>query len=142
LVAVLAIHFLIRPRDRTGPVGYKVSLITFANGEPVAPANSMTANADIFANSNNSVCPNNCFRPVGIAIDGQGRMFVSSDATGEIYVVVKDHGTTASNPTSSPSGTSTSTGIHPTVSSAATKLGVGLAAYLAFFMCLMMYRNI
>ena len=41
-------------------------------------------------NANESVCPDNCFRPVGIAFDDQGRLFVSSDASGEIYVVVKD----------------------------------------------------
>lgn len=88
-------------RDRTDPSGYKVSLISFANGEPVAPANSNTSYIDIFANANNTVCPGNCFRPVGLAFDSQGRMFVSSDASGEIYVVTKDetaNGTTGSSP--------------------------------------------
>lgn len=77
-------------RDRTDPSGYKVSLISFANGEPVAPAKSNTSYTDIFANANNTVCPGNCFRPVGLVFDSQGRMFVSSDASGEIYVVTKD----------------------------------------------------
>lgn len=77
-------------RDRTDPSGYKVSLISFGNGQPVAPANSTTSYTDIFANSNNTACPSNCFRPVGLAFDSQGRMFVSSDASGEIYIVVKD----------------------------------------------------
>lgn len=45
---------------------------------------------DILANADNSVCPDHCFRPVGIAFDDQGRLFVSSDASGEIYVVVRD----------------------------------------------------
>ena len=117
------------PRDRTIPVGYKVSRIAFANGEPVAPAHSTNALIDIFANADDSVCPTNCFRPVGIAFDGQGRMFISSDATGEIYVVVNEQ-------TAMPSATSTSTGSSPTASSAATKLGVGLAAYLALLMSL------
>ena len=88
-------------RDRTDPVGYKVSLISFANGGPVAPANSNTSYIDIFANANNTVCPGNCFRPVGLAFDSQGRMFVSSDASGEIYVVTKDetaNGTTGTSP--------------------------------------------
>ena len=88
-------------RDRTDPVGYKVSLISFANGGPVAPANSNTSYVDIFANANNTVCPENCFRPVGLAFDSQGRMFVSSDASGEIYVVTKDetaNGTTGTSP--------------------------------------------
>ncbi|KAL9069475.1 MAG: hypothetical protein Q9161_005526 [Pseudevernia consocians] len=94
--------------DRTDPSGYKVSLISFgANGEPVAPANSDTSYTDIFANANNTACPGNCFRPVGLAFDSQGRMFISSDASGEIYVVTKDetaNGTTGS--TSSGSGSS------------------------------------
>ena len=94
-------------RDRTDPSGYKVSLISFANGEPVAPANSNTSYTDIFANANNAACPDGCFRPVGLAFDSQGRMFVSSDASGEIYVIAKDeiaNGTTGS--TSSTSGSS------------------------------------
>lgn len=41
-------------------------------------------------NEDLSVCPEQCFRPVGMAFDGQGRLFMSSDATGEIYVVVKN----------------------------------------------------
>ena len=118
-------------RDRTDPVGYKVSRIAFANGEPVAAADSATTITDIFANADNSVCPSNCFKPVGIAFDGKGRMFVSSDATGEIYVVVSDQAAT-------PSATSTSTSTSPTASSAARKLSVGLAANLAFLTCFML----
>lgn len=76
--------------DRSNPIGYKLSVIPFATGEPVAAANNNTATTDILANANNAVCPNNCLRPVGIAIDGQGRLFMSSDASGEIYVIVKD----------------------------------------------------
>lgn len=94
-------------RDRTEPSGYKVSLISFANGEPVAPANSNTSYTDIFANADNSACPGNCFRPVGLAFDSQGRMFVSSDASGEIYVVVRDetaNSTTGSGTSGSSSG--------------------------------------
>ena len=77
-------------RDRIQPVGYKVSLINFANGEPVAPAMSTTSYTDILTNADNSKCPNACFRPVGMAFDRQGRLFVSSDDSGEIYVLVAD----------------------------------------------------
>ena len=103
---------LIRYRDRTSPVGYKLSVIPFTNGEPVASSNNKTSTTDIFANADNSKCPDHCFRPVGIAFDNQGRLFVSSDATGEIYVIVKDQ---AVNPT----GT-TSTGTAPSASSSRT----------------------
>ena len=87
--------------DRTDPSGYKVSTIQFANGEPVAAADSNTSYTDIFMNTDNSVCPASCFRPVSMAFDSKGRMFVSSDASGEIYVVLKDEGS---------NGTSGSTG--------------------------------
>ena len=122
-------------RDRTLPIGYKVSRTAFANGEPIAAANSTTSSTDIFANADTSVCPNNCFRPVGIAFDGQGRMFVSSDATGEIYVVVKDQSATGANPTSSSPGT------QPSAKNADGKLEIGLARNLAFFLCLLAIFN-
>ncbi|KAL8839484.1 MAG: hypothetical protein Q9170_001707 [Blastenia crenularia] len=101
-------------RDRTNPVGYKLSVIPFANGEPVAAPDNKTAAVDILTNADNSKCPQGCFRPVGIAFDQQGRLFMSSDATGEIYVVMRDQsspgnaGSTTSGaptPTASPSGT-------------------------------------
>ena len=75
--------------DRTDPSGYKLSVIPFANGEPVAAADNNTAYTDIFTNADNSACPDNCFKPVGIAIDKKGRLFMSSDATGEIYVLAR-----------------------------------------------------
>ena len=45
---------------------------------------------DIFTNADNSKCPGACFRPGGMTFDRQGRLFVSSDASGEIYVLVAD----------------------------------------------------
>lgn len=96
--------------DRTDPVGYKVSRMPFANGEPVAATNNNTSTTDIFANANNSACPDSCFRPVGMAFDGKGRMFVSSDATGEIYVVTRDLASNGTSPGSSSSGASGSGG--------------------------------
>ncbi|KAK3176342.1 hypothetical protein OEA41_007665 [Lepraria neglecta] len=119
--------------DRTDPSGYKVSTIQFADGEPVAPANSNTSYTDIFANANNGVCPNNCFRPVSMAFDSQGRMFVSSDASGEIYVVVRDeasNGTVAGNSSSGSSGGKTS---------GADRLGssVGALVFAALAICMM-----
>lgn len=79
----------------------KVSLISFANGEPVAQANSKTSYTDVFADANNTICTGNCFRPVGLAFGSQGWSFVSSDGSGEIYVVTKDEtadGTTGNSP--------------------------------------------
>ena len=97
------------PRDRSDPVGYKLSVLSFQDGEPVAAPANNTALSDVFWNVDNSVCPQNCFRPVGIAFDGQGRLFVSSDATGEIYVVAKDSSEgTVTGTTTSPSPSPTS----------------------------------
>lgn len=76
-------------RDRTKPSGYKISSIDFANGSPVAAPDSTTSTTDIMINPDNSKCPENCFRPVGLALDKKERLFMSSDSTGEIYVLVK-----------------------------------------------------
>ena len=95
--------------DRTNPVGYKVSVIPFEKGEPVAASDNNTATTDVLANTDNSKCPQNCFRPAGLTFDSQGRLFMSSDASGEIYVIVKDQSvnSTATSTGSAP-GTSTS----------------------------------
>lgn len=99
-------------RDRTSPVGYKLSVIPFENGEPVAAPNNNTATTDVLANPDNSVCkrdsPGNCIRPVGIAFDSLGRLFMSSDGTGEIYVIIEDQSSSATATSSSPSATSSS----------------------------------
>jgi glucose/arabinose dehydrogenase len=85
--------------DRTDPVGYKLSVVAFnSNGEPVDSLQSKTAATDIFSNQDNSRCPDNCFRPVGMAIDPQGRIYVSSDASGEVYLITKTTGKAVSSP--------------------------------------------
>ncbi|KAL8771204.1 MAG: hypothetical protein Q9209_003375 [Squamulea sp. 1 TL-2023] len=99
--------------DRSEPVGYKLSVIPFANGEPVAAPDNKTAATDVLVNVDNSQCPRGCFRPVGIAFDQHGRLFMSSDSTGEIYVVVKDQ--TSQDTTGSTSGSAAT----PAASSAA-----------------------
>lgn len=77
--------------DRAIPQGYKVSAVPFkTSGEPVAPSNSNTGYIDIVSNANTRGCPNNCFRPVGLAFDKQGRLWFSSDATGEIYLITRN----------------------------------------------------
>ncbi|KAL5120292.1 hypothetical protein ACEQ8H_001850 [Pleosporales sp. CAS-2024a] len=79
--------------DRQVPVGYKLSFVQFdGNGSPTAASNSTTAAIDIVSNPDLSACPDNCFRPVGLAWDTQGRLYMSSDATGEIYMVTKTDG--------------------------------------------------
>ena len=95
-------------RNRDSPVGYKLSLIPFESGEPVAASDNKTSTADVLSNADISRCPRNCFRPVGIAFDQQGRLFMSSDATGEIYVVMRNEtseGNSATTPSDDPSAT-------------------------------------
>ena len=80
-------------RNRDAPIGYKLSFVEFdGNGSPTAAANSTTAAIDIVSNPDLSACPSNCFRPVGLAWDSKGRLFMSSDSTGEIYMVTKTDG--------------------------------------------------
>ncbi|KAK3377276.1 soluble quino protein glucose/sorbosone dehydrogenase [Lasiosphaeria ovina] len=73
--------------DRQPADGYRVMRIDFANGKPVAPPTSKTAAIPVMENSDLGSCPGGCFRPVGLAFDGKGRLYVSSDSTGEVYVV-------------------------------------------------------
>lgn len=116
-------------RNRRQPIGYKLSVVQFdGNGSPIALANSMTAAADIVSNPNLSACPQNCFRPVGLAWDSQGRLFMSSDATGEIYVVTKADGSgvadvrQASAGGSTPSSTTSGSAPSPTSNSASKSM--------------------
>lgn len=81
-------------RNRDDPIGYKLSVISFDStaGAPRAPANSTTSYSDVLSNSDLSKCPDQCFRPVGLAWDSSGRLFMSSDSTGEIFVVTRTDG--------------------------------------------------
>jgi len=76
------------------PAGYYVGTVAFdaETGEPVDAATSNTSFVPVLSNVNNSRCPGNCFRPVGMAFDKQGRMFMASDASGEIYVIMQEKG--------------------------------------------------
>lgn len=108
-------------RNREDPIGYKVSFIQFdGNGSPTAASNSTTAAIDVVSNADITQCPDGCFRPAGLAWDSQGRLFFSSDATGEIYVITREDGSglnslsqvgTQTNGTNSSSGTGTGTGL-------------------------------
>lgn len=98
------------------PVGYLIGQVAFnaATGMPTEASDSTSAISDVIRNTDDSSCPSSCLRPVGMAIDGQGRLFFSSDSTGEIYVLVKS---------SSATSTSSSTGTGTMVTPTATKKG-------------------
>ncbi|KAF3929742.1 hypothetical protein ABW19_dt0200374 [Dactylella cylindrospora] len=73
--------------NRSPPDGYRVSIIPFSGNQPVAASTSQSGYTDIMTNPDNTRCPGQCFRPVGLAFDANGRLFVSSDSTGEIYLI-------------------------------------------------------
>lgn len=124
-------------RNREDPIGYKLSMVEFdGTGSPRAAANSTTAAVDIVSNADLSVCPRNCFRPVGLAWDAQGRLFMSSDSTGEIYVITKTDGSginDVSQASSTTGGNGTPSGTAPSPSAStgsAVKREVGKGSYL------------
>ena len=77
--------------NRNVPIGYKLSKVPFgANREPVASATEKNNYEDIIWNRDTSKCNVKCFRPVGVAVGSGGRVYVTSDATGEIFVLWSD----------------------------------------------------
>lgn len=110
------------------PVGYKLSVIDFSeDGEPVDEVTSTTAATDIFGNEDISRCAADCFRPVAMAFDSQGRIFMTSDSTGEVYMIARDEGATETEP-------GTETGSAPTSSSTSDSESKGAVGYSYFAM--------
>ena len=132
-------------RNRDTPIGYKLGVIPFSNNGPTAQSTSNDATVDVLTNPDLSKCPDDCVRPVGLAWDSQGRLFMSSDSTGEIYVIVRNDGESVNDasPTSGlpPSGTAAATPSSTTGAAAKQVREGGLnardvAAAVAFFMAL------
>ncbi|KAM5350503.1 hypothetical protein ACJ41O_007008 [Fusarium nematophilum] len=78
--------------NRDDPVGYEISSISFSSssGNPSSPQNSTNSTTPILYNTALDNCPDRCFRPVGLAWDSKGRLWFSSDSTGEIFVLNHD----------------------------------------------------
>ncbi|KAL2144268.1 hypothetical protein VTI28DRAFT_9405 [Corynascus sepedonium] len=81
--------------NRDGPAGYKLAYVPFSPaGEPEDASDSLNAAHDILTAPDVARCATEagaCLRPVGLAFDAAAqRLFVSSDATGEIWVLLKD----------------------------------------------------
>ena len=76
------------------PAGYRLASIAFepSEGSPVAMKSSTTAAVDVLTNRDISQCPNECFRPVGLAWDARERLWMSSDTTGEIFILSHHRG--------------------------------------------------
>lgn len=79
--------------DRTPPTGYKLSQVPFKKDggwRPVADVRSREGYADVWSNVDVGKCTMlDCFRPVGVAVDAVGRLYVTSDsaAEGELFLV-------------------------------------------------------
>ncbi|KAK4179405.1 hypothetical protein QBC36DRAFT_75854 [Triangularia setosa] len=77
--------------NRDEPEGYKVSEIEWdaSTGQPVHTRRSLNAARDLFGTGDIHRCrPDGiCLRPVGLQVDGRGRVFVSSDYSGEVWVL-------------------------------------------------------
>ncbi|KAJ4256940.1 hypothetical protein NW762_009036 [Fusarium torreyae] len=67
--------------------GYRLSKVDFANGEPVSASDDPKAEVPLMWNTDNAKCPSGCFRPAGLAFDKAGRLFMTSDSTGELYIL-------------------------------------------------------
>ncbi|POR34603.1 L-sorbosone dehydrogenase [Tolypocladium paradoxum] len=68
--------------------GYRLSRVSFAKGFPVEGRSSRVAEQGIIWNTYNVACPKFCFRPTGLALgDGGQRLYLTSDSTGEVYVI-------------------------------------------------------
>ncbi|KAK5987769.1 L-sorbosone dehydrogenase-like protein [Cladobotryum mycophilum] len=113
--------------DSTNPVGYRVASIDFnKDGQPSAAKTSTDAAVDVLTNPDNSKCPKACFRPVGLAWDAKNRLFLSSDSTGEIFVL-EQNGQSSGGGSSSDGGSGAGA-LFPKKSAA---IAVGFAAVLA-----------
>ena len=82
------LHPLIPSRDRSPADGYRLDRVDFlATGQPSQPSNSTESGTHVMFNSAGSDCSAGCFRPAGLAFDSKDRLFMTSDATGEIFMV-------------------------------------------------------
>lgn len=96
--------------NRIEPIGYEISSFAFKDGRPSAASDSMDAATPILSNKDVSSCPNDCFRPVGLAWDSDGHLWFSSDSTGEILYLTKSGGGANSGGNSTGNGTNNQPG--------------------------------
>ncbi|KAI0481935.1 soluble quino protein glucose dehydrogenase [Xylariaceae sp. FL0804] len=80
--------------DRSQGVGYKVVEVPFGRGAddgaygPAAGQGSTDGYSDVFFATDEAACSlTTCTRPVGLVFDAQGRLYFTSDATGEMFML-------------------------------------------------------
>lgn len=77
-------------------------------------------------NPDHTKCPGACFRPAGLAVDASGRVWMTSDTTGELYVLQKRDGT----PSTTASGTIVTATGKPNAAGTAWSGKTGLLAWV------------
>lgn len=70
------------------PVGYALVRVPFEGAQPRADYSAKDGFEEIVTSPDLGQCPGKCWRPVGLAWDKKGRLFVASDTTKEIFVVL------------------------------------------------------
>ncbi|KFA66578.1 hypothetical protein S40285_07309 [Stachybotrys chlorohalonatus IBT 40285] len=118
--------------NRDEPVGYRVSRIEFGDdGQPSANHGSRDAAIDVLTNPDLANCPDDCFRPAGLAWDSEGRLWMTSDSTGEIFVLVREEngGSGNGNEDEDDDGDSAGANLAPS-----TAMGVTFAAVIVGFL--------
>ncbi|KAJ1301844.1 hypothetical protein OPQ81_009071 [Rhizoctonia solani] len=73
--------------NRQPPTGYSVIRIPWNGDAPTAPSNSAQGYEHIVYAPDLTKCPSQCIRPVGLAFGKQGQLYVTSDETGEVFVI-------------------------------------------------------
>ncbi|KAI0008375.1 soluble quino protein glucose dehydrogenase [Xylariaceae sp. FL0662B] len=73
--------------NRAPPDGFRLGKIAFENGRPTSEASDTAAVDYIIQNIDLTQCPGACIRPVGLAFDKKGRLFMTSDMSGELFVI-------------------------------------------------------
>ncbi|KAI5919141.1 soluble quino protein glucose/sorbosone dehydrogenase [Camillea tinctor] len=79
--------------DRQPPTGYKLVAIPFtkepnSSYTPVANASDPSGYIDIFYPPDEGACSSSsCARPVGLVFDAEGRLYMTSDTSGEVFLL-------------------------------------------------------
>jgi glucose/arabinose dehydrogenase len=78
--------------NRSPPQGYKLISIPFKSTSsgyaPVAALNNAKGFTDVFYSPSENTCSSTrCARPVGLVFDAQGRIYMTSDASGELFLL-------------------------------------------------------
>ncbi|KAI2641273.1 soluble quino protein glucose dehydrogenase [Xylaria nigripes] len=79
--------------NRQPPTGYKVVAVPFAQGPdgsyaPTAAPWSSRGTIDVFYPPDEAQCSSStCIRPVGLVFDALGRLYVTSDTSGEVFLL-------------------------------------------------------